>query len=267
MTIYNQFTNLNMDYLSNGINTQTSGFTPVFPFTGWTMPSFNFNYIFPSFFNPSSFVMPSFNFDFSKLFPTDIWNNNTGNNYNWNSNTSIWNNQSYNFSRTFPSSDTFTRTNKSSSSLLLKLVENAKSYLGKVNSDKEGNALFSKGKNQAWCADFVTKVTKDTFGDKLPSTFGSSSVSELKSWGECNNCYMAVPASDKENFIAQNIKAGDIMIEKNNGKSHTGFVIEVNSDGSFITVEGNCNNKVAIRHHSANSSTLSGFISLAKYTA
>ena len=72
MTIYNQFTNLNMDYLSNGMNTQTSWFTPQFPFTGWTMPSFNFNSIFPTFFNSGSF-MPSFNFnfDFSKLFPTD----------------------------------------------------------------------------------------------------------------------------------------------------------------------------------------------------
>ena len=117
MTIYTQFTNLNMDYLSNGMNTQTSWFTPAFSFTGWTMPSFNFNSIFPSFFNSASF-MPSFNFDFSKLFPTDIWSNNTNNtgwNFNWNNTntTSIWNNNSsYKFSSAFPSGDTFTLTNK-----------------------------------------------------------------------------------------------------------------------------------------------------------
>ena len=152
MTIYNQFTNLNMDYLSNGINTQTSGFTPVFPFTGWTMPSFNFNYIFPSFFNPSSFVMPSFNFDFSKLFPTDIWNNNTGNNYNWNSNTSIWNNQSYNFNTTFPSGDSFTLTNKNKKSFSLA------NYDSSAGEKLAKTALSNSKGFTGYCATYVKKA-------------------------------------------------------------------------------------------------------------
>ena len=55
------------------------------------------------------------------------------------------------------------------------------------------------------------------------------------------------------------------MIEKNGGKSHTGIVTKVNSDGSFEVVEGNCSNKVAIQKYKATSPTLSGFISMDKY--
>lgn len=148
------------------------------------------------------------------------------------------------------------------------LAQNALSYVGRVNSDREGNRLFSNGRNQAWCADFVTSVTRDTFGSKLPSSFGSSSVSGLQSWGRSHDCYLDVTsASDKAEYIAQNVKVGDIMIEKRGGKSHTGIVTKVNPDGSFETVEGNCSNKVKTRSYSANSSTLSGFVTLDSYVA
>ena len=55
------------------------------------------------------------------------------------------------------------------------------------------------------------------------------------------------------------------MIEKRGGKSHTGIVTKVNPDGSFETVEGNTSNSVGARKYSANSPTLSGFISLEQY--
>ena len=145
-------------------------------------------------------------------------------------------------------------------------VNKAQSYVGKVNSDAEGNRLFSpNGVSQAWCADFVTYVAKDTLGSTLPSSFGSSSVSGLRSWAEQNDCYLAMPSSKKGEFISKNVKVGDIMIEKNAGKSHTGVVVEVNNDGSFKTVEGNCSNKVTTRTYNSDSATLSGFISLDKY--
>ncbi|MCM1010575.1 MAG: CHAP domain-containing protein [Fusobacterium sp.] len=148
------------------------------------------------------------------------------------------------------------------------LVNNALSWVGKVNNDATGNRLFSNGKSQAWCADFVTYNTRKTFGSKLPSSFGSSSVSGLMNWGKNNNCYLDVTsASNKADFIAQNVKVGDIMIEKRGGKSHTGIVTKVNSDGSFETVEGNTSDKVAERKYTANSSTLSGFVALDKYVA
>ena len=152
--------------------------------------------------------------------------------------------------------------------LQLDLAQNAYSYVGKVNSDKAGNRLFSNGVSQAWCADFVTYVTKQTFGDKLPSSFGSSSVSGLRSWAENNGCYIPMTSSGKQNFIKTNVRVGDIMVEKRNGKSHTGIVKEIAPDGSwFKVVEGNSSNKVQTVTYAANSSTLSGFISLDKYCA
>lgn len=157
---------------------------------------------------------------------------------------------------------------RSTGSLQKDLVNNALSWVGKVNSDATGNRLFSSGINQPWCADFVTYNTKKTFGSKLPSSFGSSSVYGLMNWGKENNCYLDLTASsNKADYIASNVKPGDIMIEKRGGKSHTGIVTKVNSDGSFETVEGNTSNKVATRRYTANSSTLSGFVSLDRYAA
>lgn len=171
-------------------------------------------------------------------------------------------------------------TRSATGNLQRDLVNNALSWVGKVNSDAAGNRLFSPGgKSQAWCADFVTYNTKKTFGSKLPSDFGvfrdkngqvygPSAVRGLQGWAGDNNCYLDVTAaSNKSQYIAQNVKPGDIMIEKRGGKSHTGIVTKVHSDGSFETVEGNTSHKVGKRKYSANSSTLSGFISLDKYAA
>ena len=173
-----------------------------------------------------------------------------------------------------PASSDLSSTEKAISSTIedskdLKLCEIAESYSGKVNSDAEGNRLFSPNqKKQAWCADFVTYVTKKAYGTNLPTDFGSSSVSSLRSWAINNSCYKKMPSYNKENYIAQNIKPGDIMIEKENGKSHTGIVVKVNSDGSFDTIEGNIGKegKVGKKTYTAQSPTLSGFISLSKYT-
>ena len=161
----------------------------------------------------------------------------------------------------------------------VRMAENASYYVGKVNNDKEGNTLFSNGVTQHWCADFVTTIAKKTYGSKLPSNFGqafkngasygSSSVYGLLYWGENNNCYLEVPQNEgpdaKAEFIAENVKEGDIMIEKRGGKSHTGIVTKVYDDGSFDTVEGNCSDSVAKRHYNANSNTLSGFVSLSQF--
>ena len=154
MTIYNRFTNLNMDYLSNGINPQQSWFTPTFPF----MPAFNFNFnsIFPSFFSPSSFTLPSFNFDFSKIFPTDIWSNNTNNNSNWNlnwNNTSIWNNNSsYKFSTAFPSGDSFTLTNKNKKGF------SVSNYDASAGETLAKTALKNSKGFSGYCATYVKKA-------------------------------------------------------------------------------------------------------------
>lgn len=220
----------------------------------------------PSIFNcVSNLPNPTFNFNNSFIGSETSFNNwqNSGF-YGPNFDTFDWSLKITEDKKPTKNKKTIVKTE--SKALQINLANKAKSYLGKVNSDAEGNRLFSpKGASQAWCADFVTYVTKDTFGNSLPSDFGSSSVSELRAWAENKDCYMAIPTSNKADFIKKNVKVGDIMIEKKDGKSHTGIVTKVNSDGSFETVEGNCSNKVATRTYSADSTTLSGFITLEKY--
>lgn len=139
------------------------------------------------------------------------------------------------------------------------------SFVGVINSDAQGNAEFSPGGvSQAWCADFVTSITKRAYeakGMQVPSGFGSSAVAGLRSWGQSNNVYLDTASnSNKANVIAQNVKPGDIMIQERNGASHTGIVTKVYSDGSFDTVEGNSSDAVKARHYTADSSVLSGFV-------
>lgn len=139
------------------------------------------------------------------------------------------------------------------------------SFIGVINNDAQGNAEFSPGGvSQAWCADFVTSITKRAYeakGMQVPSGFGSSAVAGLRSWGQSNNVYLDTASnSNKANVIAQNVKPGDIMIQKRNGASHTGIVTKVYSDGSFDTVEGNSSDAVKARHYTADSSILSGFV-------
>ena len=138
------------------------------------------------------------------------------------------------------------------------------SFVGVINSDEQGNAEFSReGATHAWCADFVSTVIKRAYeakGLEVPSGFGSSSVSTLRSWGEDNGIYLdTLSSDDKAQLIATYVKPGDIMIEKE-GKSHTGIVTKVYPDGSFDTVEGNSGDAVKTKHYSADSSTLSGFV-------
>lgn len=139
------------------------------------------------------------------------------------------------------------------------------SFVGVINSDAQGNAEFSpEGVSQAWCADFVTSITKRAYeakGMQVPSGFGSSAVAGLRSWGQSNNVYLDTASnSNKANAIAQNVKPGDIMIQERNGASHTGIVTKVYSDGSFDTVEGNSSDAVKARHYTADSNVLSGFV-------
>ena len=249
MTFYNNFLNMSTNYF-NELNNW---------FTSLSMSS-KFNWTFPQLFSND---FNCSNFDFSNIFTSDAWN--TPQNIDWQSNNIF---SDYDITTPTINSDTFTRSKRSGSTLQLKLADKAKSYLGRINSDSEGNRLFSNGVNQPWCADFVSYTIRETFGSKLPYSFRHfSSVNGLREWGKSNGCYSEMPSSGKADYIAQNVKVGDIMIEKKGGKSHTGIVTKVNSDGSFETVEGNCGNKVAAQHYTADSPTLSGFISLDRYTA
>lgn len=143
------------------------------------------------------------------------------------------------------------------------------SFVGKVNTDSQGNALFSNGRQEAWCADFVTWVTKQAYakaGKQVPAGFGSPSVSNIQEWGKKNGRYVStenMSSQQRANYIAQNIKPGDIIIQKRNGVSHTGIVVKVYPDGSFDTVEGNTSDSVKRRSYKADDKKLSGFVKMA----
>ena len=294
MAFYNCFAKFNLNFWQPSFN---------FNFGCFTMPNFSSfmpynNNIFTLqqaqwFNNTGYFNHCSMKNGFNSL--NNCWNLNFLPQQNFYINNNCWNNSfnqgsvwqgftttpltfdCFNYSKTSSSSKKIKeKTNKTSeksdinekktpSQLQTQFANKALSYVGEVNSDREGNRLFSNSIARAWCADFVTYVAKETFGNSLPRDFGSSAVSGLRDWAIDNDCYNQIPTKNKAEFIKNNVQVGDIMIEKNNDKSHTGIVTKVYDDGSFETVEGNCNNSVKKMKYNANSPTLSGFISLNKY--
>ena len=177
---------------------QATGFTG---FIGRFMPNFNiqmptFNVSMPSFFNS-----PTFNF-------TMIGNPS----------------KSSASSRSATSYPVLSLTNS-------KVANIALSYKGKVNSDKEGNRLFSNGKNQAWCVDFALSCAKKGLGSKFPSKLNTSSVNTLISQAKSIGCYTTG---------ASNISPGDIVIVAGKGASGKHATIATNvSSGSVATISGN----------------------------
>ena len=166
------------------------------------------------------------------------------------------------YSNTAPSLISTNFYNKSNS-----LLEHASQYVGIVNSDAEGNRLFSpNGASQHWCADFVSYNIRSVYGNILPNGH-CSSVNGLRDWGIEEGTYMPKPENinERSSWICANVKPGDIMIEKDGGKSHTGIVEEIHEDGSFTVVEGNCSNAVKRRTYPPSSRTLTGFVSMNKY--
>ena len=130
---------------------------------------------------------------------------------------------------------------KESNTVDEELIENAKKYIG-YNEGDGSYKLFTNGRTEAWCADFVSYVTKETYGKDLPEGFGSPSVSNLYQWGIDNNRTV-----DKNN-----VEMGQVMIQKSNGASHTGLVTAVDRDANgnvtaIHTIEGNTSNQVAER--------------------
>lgn len=144
------------------------------------------------------------------------------------------------------------------------LAKNAKQYLGYNESDGSYRKFSDSGE---WCADFVSYVVKETYQNKgltPPPGFGNHRVEQLKQWGIKNNKYYSlVDKENKANEIKNNINIGDILILRENGASHTGFISQINPDGSFEAIEGNRNDQVAIGKYNPDNPEISGFIKLA----
>ncbi|MBP3820421.1 CHAP domain-containing protein [bacterium] len=126
------------------------------------------------------------------------------------------------------------------------IIDCAKKYLG--FNEKDGSYLkFTNGRREAWCADFVSYISKEA-GIKGPS---SSSVEGIRQWGIKNGKYSTNTA-----------KVGDAIILKGKGASHTGIVEKV-GNGKVTCIAGNTSNKVKRITYSLNDPRVSGFVTLA----
>lgn len=106
------------------------------------------------------------------------------------------------------------------------------------------------GGSYPWCAVFVSWCANQAGvpTSVIPKT---ASVSTLHSFFQGAGLFQPKGNGYKP-------KAGDILIQKSNGASHTGIVTGY-SGGSFTTIEGNTSNGVYQRSYSLNDSKLTGF--------
>lgn len=151
------------------------------------------------------------------------------------------------------------------------IISTASKYMG-YNENDDSYKKFTNGRTEAWCADFVSTVVKETYkneGKQLPAGFGSASVQGLQSWAKDNKSYLdtsGMNTSQKQDFIKKSVNVGDVIVWKQNGASHVAFVGEIGKDGTITTVEGNWSNKVTSREVKLNGKygveNISGFISL-----
>lgn len=259
------FCNFNFfnSFCNCGLNNMFMPFANFQFFNNFSLPAFNtpiFN--FNNFLPYQSFQQPIFNFpnfNYNQMnnanFNNNIWAQ-AGMNFNYNLNFDSINFSTKSSNSTKPSSSTKNASsdvkNRTYGSLQEKFYKTGLSFVGKINTDSQGNARFSNGRDNQWCADFVSTLAHETFGDKLPAGFPdarkhSVSCMSIKSWGEKNNRYLDLPETGIANFIAKNVKPGDIMIiSRGGGKGHAAIVTKINDDGTFETVEGNCSN--AVKH-------------------
>lgn len=145
------------------------------------------------------------------------------------------------------------------------IVATALKYKG-YNEANGSYKLFTNGRTEAWCADFVSYVVKESAkkSGKSLNGFGSPSVSNLRQWGKENGCYLQTDnLANKTDTIKNQVKPGDVIIFKN-GRSHTGIVKSVDTNGKITTIEGNTSkDNVAERTYAATDRSISGFVQLA----
>lgn len=187
---------------------------------------------------PTTYVAPRFNFNFSNLFSS------IGNGI----------------------STAYNTVKRWGSDLGSSIVSTARKYLN-YNEKNGSYKLFTGGKSHAWCADFATYAVKEAFratGKTLPSGFGSSAVSGLLSWARKNGCFLeTAKLSNKASVIKSKVKAGDLVIFKEGGRSHVGIVESIGADGKIHTIEGNTSNKVGKRSYALTDRTITGFAQIA----
>lgn len=124
------------------------------------------------------------------------------------------------------------------------MVDKARSFLG-YNERNGSYKLFTQGRTEAWCADFVSYVARQCG----MSGFNFSSVSGILNWGKQNGRFSTTP------------KVGDAIIFKGAGSSHTGIVSRI-ANGRVYTIEGNTSDRVAERSYAISDSRITGYVTI-----
>lgn len=134
-------------------------------------------------------------------------------------------------------------------------VDWAESQLGVSESaNPEVVRGYSRGADQAWCADFVSTALAQSGG----SPFGhQSSVQGILDWGQANGRFIS---NEQAAADPSCLREGDVAVWKEDGRSHVGLVTGVAGDGTFSTIEGNTSDQVARRQHSFGERGLTGFV-------
>jgi hypothetical protein len=117
---------------------------------------------------------------------------------------------------------------------------------------------YSRGRWQAWCADFVSTALKNSGGSAMGH---QSSVQGILDWGRRNGRFIDASSARSNPGM---LREGDVVVWKQAGRSHVGLVTGVNGDGTFNTIEGNTSDRVARRRHSFNDRALTGFVRAAQ---
>lgn len=225
------------------------------------------NYLWPNFnmgFNPFMTSMMPFGYNLLGSQPMNLFCNFTPSIFNFASQYSVpqYNNAfglfsqpSFNFSFNKTPDETSKPKVKSNDGLGAVILRNAKSYIGKVNSDAEGNRLFSPGgRAQGWCQDFVSCMFKKSDAN-VPDIFKKTS-SPIVARDEAikRGAYVRNPK-------ANDLHAGDILVTEGKGPSglHVGIVDKV-ENGKIYTVSGNSGNSVRESSYALNSSKVYGVI-------
>ncbi len=101
-------------------------------------------------------------------------------------------------------------------------------YGNKENDNHRKSDPNGACKNNAWCAAFVTYV-HDKIA-KLPGKLQSCYIPYMIDHAESQGKFKQITATQKP-------KKGDIII--NNKKTHTGIFVEINTNGKYLSIEGN----------------------------
>ena len=126
------------------------------------------------------------------------------------------------------------------------MVAKARTYLG-YNEKNGSYKLFTQGRTEAWCADFVSYVARQCG----KTGFNFPSVQGILDWGIRNSRFSKTP------------KVGDAIIFKSAGASHTGIVTRV-ENGRVYTIEGNTSsNNVAECSYSLSDKKITGYVTIA----